>query len=106
VNGTSGVASGRTQGQGALDRTFRGLKLQIVIVQALLLRELQTRFGRNHLGFLWLFIEPLLLAAAIGGFKWATEIGQTIPGVSIWATCLISPSARSSAARRARYSPI
>ena len=89
MNGTSDVASGRTQGQGALDRTFRGLKLQVVIVQALLLREMQTRFGRNQLGFLWLFIEPLLLAAAIGIFKWATEIGRTIPGVSIFVFTLV-----------------
>jgi len=89
VNGSSGVASGRMQGQGALDRTLRGLKLQAMIVPALLLRELQTRFGRNQLGFVWLFIEPLLLAAAIGIYKWATEIGQTIPGVSIFVLTLV-----------------
>jgi len=89
VNGNAGTAAGRTPGEGGLVRTMRGLKLQAVIVQALLLREMQTRFGRNQLGFLWLFIEPLLLAAAIATFKWATEIGQTIPGVSIFVVTLV-----------------
>jgi capsular polysaccharide transport system permease protein len=76
-------------GEGFSNRTLPGFKLQAVIVQALLLREMQTRFGRNQLGFLWLFIEPLLLAAAIGAFKWATEIGQTVPGVSIFVLTLV-----------------
>jgi capsular polysaccharide transport system permease protein len=35
------------------------------VIWALLLREMQTRFGRNNLGFLWIVIEPLLLASAI-----------------------------------------
>ena len=85
----AGTAAGRTPDEGGLGRTMRGVKLQIAIVQALLLREMQTRFGRNQLGFLWLFIEPLLLAAAIGLFKWATEIGRTIPGVSIFVFTLV-----------------
>jgi capsular polysaccharide transport system permease protein len=89
VNGTTGIASGRMNGEGVSGRSFSGFKLQAMIVQALLLREMQTRFGRNQLGFLWLFIEPLLLAAAIGAFKWATEIGQTIPGVSIFVLTLV-----------------
>ena len=83
------TAAGRTPDEGGLGRTMRGVKLQIAIVHALLLREMQTRFGRNQLGFLWLLIEPLLLAAAIGLFKWATEIGQTIPGVSIFVFTLV-----------------
>ena len=89
VNDTAGMASGRMGGEGFSARTLSGFKLQAVIVQALLLREMQTRFGRHHLGFLWLFIEPLLLAAAIASFKWATEIGQTIPGVSIFVLTLV-----------------
>lgn len=89
MNGMASAASGRPQGQGAIGRTFRGFKLQLVIVQALLLREMQTRFGRNQLGFLWLFIEPLLLAGAIAAFKWGTEMGRTIPGVSIFVFTLV-----------------
>lgn len=85
----AGAAARRTPDADGLGRTLRGARLQIVIVQALLLREMQTRFGRNQLGFLWLFIEPLLLAGAIASFKWATEIGQTIPGVSIFVFTLV-----------------
>jgi capsular polysaccharide transport system permease protein len=35
------------------------------IVGALMLRELHTRFGRENLGYLWIFMEPILLAAAV-----------------------------------------
>ncbi|GAA4741943.1 ABC transporter permease [Sphingomonas daechungensis] len=35
------------------------------VVGALLLRELLTRYGRNNIGFLWLFIEPMLFTLAI-----------------------------------------
>lgn len=35
------------------------------VVGALLLRELLTRYGRNNIGFLWLFVEPMLFTAAI-----------------------------------------
>lgn len=89
MNARAGTAGASTRGGGALGRTLRGLALQAAIVQALLLREMQTRFGRNQLGFLWLFIEPLLLAGAIATFKWVTEIGQTIPGVSIFVFTLV-----------------
>ncbi|MDY6510379.1 ABC transporter permease [Acinetobacter faecalis] len=34
-------------------------------VSALLLRELQTRFGQYRLGYLWVFLEPLLTIGAL-----------------------------------------
>lgn len=43
-----------------------GLRVQLRVVGALTLRELGTRFGRDNLGYLWLFIEPALLGGAIG----------------------------------------
>lgn len=33
------------------------------VIGALLLRELLTRYGRNNIGFLWLFVEPMLFVA-------------------------------------------
>jgi capsular polysaccharide transport system permease protein len=36
----------------------RGALTQLQVVHALLLRETRTRFGANHLGYLWAFIEP------------------------------------------------
>ena len=36
------------------------------VVGALLLRELSSRFGRENMGFVWLFLEPALLGGTIG----------------------------------------
>jgi capsular polysaccharide transport system permease protein len=65
----------RQQGpRGYADEPFGVLAgIQLRVVGALLLREMQTRFGRENLGFLWLFAEPLLLALAIGGIKRAAS---------------------------------
>jgi capsular polysaccharide transport system permease protein len=42
-----------------------GVSVQAAVVRALILRELHTRFGRENIGYLWLFAEPLLLAVAV-----------------------------------------
>lgn len=39
--------------------------IQCRVIGALLMREVITRYGRNNLGFLWLFIEPLMLTLMI-----------------------------------------
>jgi len=75
--------------QGRASRTWRGFQLQARVVHALLLREMQTRFGRNQLGFLWLFIEPLLLAGAIATIKWALDTGRHYPGIPIFVFALV-----------------
>jgi capsular polysaccharide transport system permease protein len=41
--------------------------IQRRIVGALLLRELLTRFGRHNIGFLWLFVEPMLFTMGVLG---------------------------------------
>lgn len=38
----------------------RGWAAQTRVVEALILRETRTRFGRNYLGYLWGVIEPVL----------------------------------------------
>lgn len=46
--------------------TFRqSLAIQGRVIYALLMREIITRYGRKNLGFLWLFIEPLLMTLII-----------------------------------------
>lgn len=42
-----------------------GLRVQANVIGALILRELHTRFGRENIGYLWLFAEPMLLAIAV-----------------------------------------
>lgn len=44
---------------------IKSLKIQIRVIGALLLREVLTRYGRHNLGFLWLFLEPLLFTMGI-----------------------------------------
>ena len=45
------------------------------------MRELLTRYGRNNIGFLWLFLEPMLFTLAITIFWAATRSihGSAIP---------------------------
>lgn len=40
-------------------------KVQARVVGALILRELHARYGREHLGFLWLIAEPLMFALGV-----------------------------------------
>lgn len=42
------------------------LRIQANVIGALIMRELHTRFGRENIGYLWLFAEPLMLAFAVG----------------------------------------
>lgn len=49
--------------------TSQGLKqsfrVQMRVIGALILREVLTRYGRKNIGFLWLFIEPVLFTLGI-----------------------------------------
>ena len=44
---------------------WESLMIQKRVIGALLMREIITRYGRNNIGFLWLFVEPLLLTSVI-----------------------------------------
>ena len=44
---------------------LRALTVQLRVVRALLLREILTRFGRHNIGFLWLFVEPMLFTLGV-----------------------------------------
>ncbi len=39
--------------------------IQMRVIGALLVREMITRFGRNNLGILWLFLEPMILVVGV-----------------------------------------
>lgn len=48
------------------DRSFgTGLRIQGNVIGALLMRELHTRYGRENVGYLWIFLEPMTLAGAV-----------------------------------------
>ncbi|MBV1799602.1 ABC transporter permease [Siccirubricoccus sp. G192] len=62
------------------------MQVQLRVIGALTLRELGTRFGRDNLGYLWLFLEPALLGGSIGLIHHL--IGHGLPGgldvVTFW----------------------
>lgn len=41
------------------------LAIQVRVIGALLMREVLTRFGRHNVGFLWLFLEPMLFTVGV-----------------------------------------
>ncbi|MFT8245127.1 ABC transporter permease [Roseomonas sp. BN140053] len=53
-------------------------RIQGSVIGALIMRELQTRFGRHNIGFLWLFLEPLVLGTAVAAIHYAS--GHSMPG--------------------------
>ncbi|WP_158292415.1 ABC transporter permease [Paracraurococcus ruber] len=54
------------------------LGIQARVIGALMMREMGGRFGRDNIGYLWLFAEPLMLGGAIGLLH---EIaGHPLPG--------------------------
>jgi capsular polysaccharide transport system permease protein len=62
---------------------LRAFDNQIHVVGALVLRELHTRFGRENIGYLWIFLEPVLLASAVAGIHFGSKAhyGSNIPTV-------------------------
>ncbi|NNH00050.1 ABC transporter permease [Acinetobacter sp. ANC 5414] len=57
-----------------------GLQVMYASIRALLLRELQTRFGQYRLGYLWVFLEPLL-TIGIMVILFGTVMQKTLPGM-------------------------
>ena len=44
---------------------MRSWSIQRRVIGALLMREVLTRYGRHNIGFLWLFMEPMLFTLGI-----------------------------------------
>lgn len=55
-------------------------KIQTRVIGALLMRETLTRYGRHNIGFMWMFIEPMMFTLGIAGL-WTFAKGShgTIP---------------------------
>jgi len=72
-------------GQPSLSHAFA---VQRRVIGALLIRELATRYGRSNIGFLWLFLEPMLFTFIITAI-WATirdtgrYVGVPIAGMTL-----------------------
>lgn len=72
--------------------TSRLLAMQGRVVHALIARELLTRYGRRNIGFLWVFVEPVLFTLGIA-WLWSLTKAATMPGVSVVAFALTGYSA-------------
>jgi ABC-2 type transport system permease protein/capsular polysaccharide transport system permease protein len=63
-------------------------RIQRRVIWALVLREMMTRYGRHNIGFLWLFVEPMLFTLGVTALWTATKAvhGSTLPIVSFAVT--------------------
>jgi capsular polysaccharide transport system permease protein len=43
----------------------RSFAIQVRVTNALIMREVITRYGRHNIGFLWLFLEPMLFTLGV-----------------------------------------
>jgi ABC-type polysaccharide/polyol phosphate export permease len=43
----------------------RSFQIQVRVIWALIMREILTRYGRHNIGFLWLFVEPMLFTLGV-----------------------------------------
>lgn len=62
--------------------------IQMRVIGALLLREILTRYGRHNIGFLWLFIEPMLFTSGVAALWTLTRSahGSNLPIVAFAVT--------------------
>lgn len=60
------------------------LKVQRRVISALLVREMLTRYGRHNIGFLWLFVEPMMFTLGVTALWTATKAshGSSLPIVA------------------------
>jgi capsular polysaccharide transport system permease protein len=61
---------------------LKGLRVQMMVIKALMIRELVTRFGRENIGFLWIMAEPLLFAGLVG-LVWTYMKGPESHGMGV-----------------------
>lgn len=65
-----------------LDMMLEGLAVQGAVVKALLMRDLQARFGRHNIGYLWVICEPLMLASVITVLHTLATHGERSHGIA------------------------
>lgn len=61
---------------------WEAFTIQNRVIGALMMREIITRYGRNNIGFLWLFVEPLLMTLLIL-LMWRFARADTLSSLNI-----------------------
>jgi capsular polysaccharide transport system permease protein len=62
VSNSSLSLSSREAQSASLWESFR---IQLRVIGALLMREVLTRFGRHNIGFMWMFVEPMIFTLGV-----------------------------------------
>lgn len=67
---------------------MRSWAIQRRVLWALLMREVLTRYGRHNIGFMWLFVEPMLFTLGVTALWTATKSihGSNLPIVAFAVT--------------------
>lgn len=60
------------------NRFAQAIRVQLLVLGAVMMREIHTRFGRHHMGYLWLFFEPMILGGCIAMVHYIS--GHGLPG--------------------------
>lgn len=77
-------------GKPSADHRFgRGFAVQMRVIGALIARELQTRYGRHNIGYLWVIAEPMMLATVIGVIHEVADMGMHGKGMHAFAFTLL-----------------
>ncbi|MEA2741427.1 MAG: capsular polysaccharide transport system permease protein, partial [Acetobacteraceae bacterium] len=58
------------------------LRSHFDVFYALIIRDLMTRFGRQHLGFVWTILEPMILCTGVM-FVWSFIHDPLIHGMPV-----------------------
>lgn len=59
---------------------LQAFRARMRVMAALMIRELHTRFGRENLGYVWLFLEPAMLGVGVAIWQWAVRGSAAMPG--------------------------
>lgn len=67
--------------RGTINSVLRSAEIERRVIFALLMREVITRFGRHNIGFLWMFVEPMLFTLGITALWTAAKAvhGSNLP---------------------------
>lgn len=55
----------------------RSFLIQTRVIWALLMREIITRYGRHNIGFMWMFVEPMLFTLGVATLWSVSKMGHT-----------------------------
>ncbi len=71
---------------------LESFRIQLRVIGALLMREVLTRFGRHNIGFMWMFVEPMIFTLGVT-ILWNIMGMSKASGISVTAFVLTGYSA-------------